>query len=317
MGLLKVKGTLAKDRYWPHARTLGSDADTACVTVDLGEVTFNGEKTNVLEQAFVRRQKNKTPDYVLNKKGEMTVRLQHIDAPELHFRPSVKNEIAAIENHEWRQAHAERVTTALVKHLFGTKDAVPCEVHTEVDEPNDVFDVYGRFVGDLWVDGSNLNLWLLHEGLVFPAVYASASKREVREVLKATQNGRGSPLWRSYEDEIFFEDSRIWQKEVSADDNGPVLFPKIFRRVAKHVVESGDVSGFKAYMDRQKEDAAYRMRDFLQQGPAASLPVPMATFIDDQRADSPIFTRQPEELVFLEKSSTLRRGPDGEKITEF
>src|SRR5262249_38625330 len=74
------------------------------------------------------------------------VRLQGVDAPELHYRPLVR--AARV----WRQPGAESAVLALVAFLTelargGSEGA--CVVTTEGDKPNDVFDIYARFIGDL------------------------------------------------------------------------------------------------------------------------------------------------------------------------
>ena len=47
-----------------------------------------------------------------------------------------------------------------------------CRVVTGVSKPNDVFDTYGRFIGDIIVTGKNgkdvdLNLWMAQKGWAF------------------------------------------------------------------------------------------------------------------------------------------------------
>jgi hypothetical protein len=52
-----------------------------------------------------------------------------------------------------------------------------------VDHPNDVFDTYGRFIGDIQVrrggSGQNINVWLAEQGWAFPALYSTMSAREI------------------------------------------------------------------------------------------------------------------------------------------
>src|SRR5687767_3434221 len=88
-GLLQAIGTIDLGQFWPHGT---SDADTTKILVSL---TGNGFRfrpqpgapfavTHVFDGAKVR---GKTTKQVLDAKGRVTVRLQGIDAPELHYMP--------------------------------------------------------------------------------------------------------------------------------------------------------------------------------------------------------------------------------------
>ena len=70
----------------------------------------------------------------------MTVRWQAVDAPELHY-------------HDFREHLGETCTIASSEHLSKLArgaDEIACEVRTRVELPNDVFDTYGRFIGEVW-----------------------------------------------------------------------------------------------------------------------------------------------------------------------
>jgi hypothetical protein len=99
-------------------------------------------------------------------------------------------------NHEFRQPLGETATIALADELKKRGGGVvPFHVETAVDTPNDVFDTYGRFIGDVViavVDAFNVNQWLAAEGWAFPTFYASMSSDEIERLraLAATAKSR-------------------------------------------------------------------------------------------------------------------------------
>lgn len=126
MGTLEVSGTIAISQFWPKGT---SDADTVKIEVlldDAGKAfTFTpsgskrGTATRVFEGASVR---GKAPQPAIRTKAKtgasyITVRLQGVDTPELHYRPTaeIKSKAQSEEQHklylelneEYRQ-HFER-----------------------------------------------------------------------------------------------------------------------------------------------------------------------------------------------------------------
>jgi hypothetical protein len=111
MGHLQVDGTLELAQFWP---TGSSDGDTARVVVK--RITFNGQVTHALDRAQVR---GRTQKAVLDEHRAITVRLQGIDAPELHYMPSIpkakaKKQDANFRQHYGRAAARARGTIVLV-----------------------------------------------------------------------------------------------------------------------------------------------------------------------------------------------------------
>src|SRR5438093_2853289 len=94
MGLLIINGVLRVKQFWPEGR---SDADTA--NVDLAAkntfVFVNDAGQRAPTHAFDNAEsvgQRRTPVIKTNKSGarKVTIRLQGLDAPELHFTPQVK-----------------------------------------------------------------------------------------------------------------------------------------------------------------------------------------------------------------------------------
>src|SRR5579859_5471669 len=159
-GLLELHGTIDVNQFWPFGR---SDADTANIKVAAGNNAFQFRKdssspfkpTNAFVGAVVKGSGSKPAI----KNGVVTIRLQGIDATELHYQPAPlspgeKKGLSAAKlnafhqvDHFYRQYLGASAAKAL--HDFvaqaGVAD-IPARVFTQVDTPNEVFDTYGRMV---------------------------------------------------------------------------------------------------------------------------------------------------------------------------
>lgn len=323
-GLLEVAGTLDISQFWPAGT---SDADTTKILVKVGAGAFRYRKdaasnfkiTHVFDDAEV---KGKTTKPVLNSKGEITVRLQGIDAPELHYRPVAElkkaeqteeqHELYLKWNLEYRQPLAESATIALTTLLQKVGSTIiPCTVRSFADEPNDVFDTYGRLVGEIFVKvGSkevSINTWLVENGWALPAFYNSMSDTEITTLTdaadRAYENGLG--VWPELADKVGrlnFEMEFRGKGEPPANDSGLVVVPKLFRRLAAFEVnkKARMASGsFGAYLAKKK-DVCFETSDFLEQGSAAAVRT-LDEFVD---GDGTILF-WPEGLVFKDSPSRL------------
>src|SRR5207248_5278701 len=146
------------------------------------------------------RQGAKAP---LDSQGRVRVRLQGIDAPELHYQPSplgksLKASLATkvvdayrALGHKYRQRWAESAALALLNFVSQSgKSVIACTVTTLVNQPTNVFDTYARLVGDIWIEQQNVNLWLVRQGWVYPSFYDSMKPNESNAVLKAWTTGK-------------------------------------------------------------------------------------------------------------------------------
>jgi len=334
-GLLRVSGTIDLSQFWP---TESSDADTSKIKVDVTGSPFEFrpqpgaafQVTNAFTNATVRGSVEKP---AIDKNNRITVRLQGIDAPELHYRPKAllgpkkrnksQNDLYLQWNLEYRQYLAETATIALTALLQGAgQNPLPCRVESKVDEPNEVFDTYARFVGDIIVtmggQDQNINHWLLKQGWAFPAFYASMSSDEITELTgysdTAYQTSAG--VWGSLDDYAAALDWNLVYRGKGAApnpnaDKGGVLVPKLFRRLSAWAVNkrAGMASGtFLTYL-KAHPDVCYLTEDFLVQGPTASPPHKLDEFVE---ADG-FFNVWPEQIIFHEKPSKVT-GPGGAPV---
>lgn len=333
-GLLEVTGTLDYSQYWPTAT---SDADTTKVQIAVTADSFRFRSapgksfrvTHAFENATVIGTTRKAP---ISDKGIVTVRLQGIDAPELHYRPQaalkrkdqsdMQHEIYLKWNLDYRQYFGETATVALVKRLEKfAAGPLRCKVLSAIDEPNEAFDTYGRLVGDIVVTKGqkklNINQWLLSEGWVVPTFYSSMSNAEILKLIdlatKARNNEKG--LWNRYVSRVLqFEWDLVFRGKGAAIDDAAdkdaVTLPKLFRRQAAYEVNKRArmVAGSFVNYLRKKRDEVHELNAFLSQGPQAA---PVRNF--DEFLSGNAFTAAPEALVFREKQSDLK-GPGGQPV---
>ena len=231
MGTLQINGQLDLKKFWPTGK---SDADTTKLILNVDKSSFKFQKKSTspfkiihdFEGAYLSKgfkdgiEKKQPVINILKASSNVTIRLQGIDAPELHYKiyfndylgnlpknhPFVQDRIipAAIKTQldinnkpEYRQLFGETATIELVKFLKqanGTGTLINCTVESTVERPRDVIDKYGRIVGDIFVSVNgekiNVNFWQLENGWAFPSVYNSMTDGEINSVLAAAKKGK-------------------------------------------------------------------------------------------------------------------------------
>lgn len=340
MGLLKISGTLDIAQFWPRG---SSDADTVAVQVRLTENPFKFRKspggkyqvTHAFDQAVVKGVGGRKYDPV-SESGRIKIRLQGIDAPELHYHLSTKPKnmtpeqeakFKALNAKEYRQFFGESAAVAAGELLAQTgQNVIPCTVTTEVELPNEVCDAYGRFVGDVVVKvknkNVNLNRWTIEQGWAFPTFYSSMSVALINTLLVAAQKGSakpGRPVKLLQKTMGTLDESLVYRKGSSvtpdpATDTGPVLMPKLFRRLTEWTIlhQSGvTADSFHQFLTKKK-DSCFTLNDFLAQGSNSATVRFLNEFIDP---DGKI-KFNPSEIVFRELPSLLL-GPDGQSVTQW
>ena len=324
-GLLELSGTIDLTQFWP---TTESDADTVKV-VAAGTNAFRftvhpgapSQITHAFEGATVRGKVSK----LAIDKDRVTIRLQGIDAPELHYRPTAPKPHTGqwtatqkagfkAANGNFRQFFGETASVAL--HDFLAKAGptpIACVVRTAVDEPGEVFDTYGRLVGDIFVtiggQEQNANHWLCANGWAFPTFYSSMTAQEITDLVTLSEKARTSKagIWRKATADLSqFDRTMIFRNHGTPDpakDAGPVFLPKFFRRRSTYGVArlAKMVTGsFKAYLHAEP-DACFETADFLSQGLTAATPRHLDEFVTAASK----FTVGAKDLVFQEGASRV------------
>ena len=323
---MRVKGTIDLIQFWPIN---SSDADTTKikVTVDANSFQFAPDRihfktTHAFDEAYV---KGTSARKLIDAQNRITVRLQGIDAPELHYRagalrtgnpaitPAKREAYNKANREERRQYLAETATVALAGKLKGFGNGtVECHVLSIVDHPFEVVDTYGRFVGNIRVGSgfdTDINICLAEQGWCYPTFYSSMENEEIETLLAAMKKAGKKNVWKHYSKNLSVFDSKLQYREPSdlpqpdpAKDKGPVLMPKLFRRQVAYRMErkakifSGTI---KKYLE-SKPDSCFELQDFLVAGPHSAVPCVLHQFIVGSSSKL-----KPHEIVFREKFSTV------------
>lgn len=333
---LEITGTLDLQQFWPSG---SSDADTTklLLAVDAGGVRIRlagharFQPTSVYRDAVYVTGKNKDTGQVETKrlinKGVIKIRLQRIDAPELHYRPDTRGSAGALKGtglvKEYRQHQAETAVVKLVAYLksFGG-NTLACTLTSELkatDGPGAAIDKYGRFVGDVMLpDGTNLNVWLLENGLAVIALYDSMLPHEIDESIAAWQAGRKARkgIARHYTAQFkAFDPALIARPKDSNVQNEAArqfLHPKFYRRQAswwafnKAGIFKGDFSDWLT----SKAETCWYLPEFQE--------------LDKKAQKYPLYEREfdgngigwePEDFIFAESPSSIQKpGAAGELV---
>ena len=336
-GQLEIHGTIDVAQFWP---TGTSDADTAKIllTVDSHAFRYRRTPTDRFQptQAFngakVHAPGQGTKPVI--SKDTVTVRLQGVDAAELHYRPqSVLKPSQRTEqqttrfkelNQDYRQPLGETAAQALRSLLQPHGPQLPCRMITAVEKPSEVVDVYGRCVGDIEVslngESINLNQWLVQQGWAFPTFYSSMSEPEIRQLIQMSHAARVNKVgvwknWRPTRRIDHLNLALIYRKQatgpIPSEEKGPVIMPKLFRRAITWKVNqmakmvTGDLA---KYLSAHPDDC-YLTTEFLTDPHTAR----HRKLHEFYRPDG-TFRVRPDELVFQEKPSELI-GPNGKPVT--
>jgi endonuclease YncB( thermonuclease family) len=275
-GRLEIRGVLEPDTLWPAG---GADADTLRITLAAPEQAIRfypagrrrGEPTD-LPRAWVHGRVTRP---VVDRAGRVTVRLEGIDAPELHYRPPGAGGAPRL-----RQPFAESAARALHDLLRPLGARLRCLVVADVGAPEDALDVYGRIVGELRVQAPrgalDLAPWLVARGWAVPAFYASTPPARLARLATLARRARGRRLglWavglRAATRSVGPLRYRSGALADDAPDRGPVLLPKLFRRLAAWQYGDAEQGSFRAALHASRE-GYWSCADFLALGRAAPL----------------------------------------------
>jgi endonuclease YncB( thermonuclease family) len=319
VGYLEITGKIAVSQFWPSGE---SDGDTIRVTLDPPSKAFRFRPsqgapaipTKALYNAgfFEKDKKGVKKFKPVVQKGQIRIRLQGVDTPELHYLPRVKGA------KNFRQYVGETATVELHRQLKKAgAQTVPCRVVTAVDKPNDAVDIYGRVVAEVLVpvDGNkelHINQWLVESGWGFPAFYNTMSNPEIN--LLASAGSQAEKHHRGVWNRLYAEDKLTpfkWDLQYRkggppqpARDKGPLIMPKLFRRQCAYEVKvrTGKFTGkFADYLKSLRPpDKCHATKDFLKLNGMAP-----RKRLSDFVTPTNRFLATPAGLVFIEKAATI------------
>lgn len=259
------------------------------------------------------------------------IRLQGIDAPELHYRASKGNVFlyedqfsrfkSLNELFEFRQHYGARAAKELVILLntYSMSDNnqkyVNAYAFSSIDQPSELFDRYGRTVSDIVIykdneeNGINLNQWLVQEGWAFPDFYDSMSNDEISILMEKSKEAVDAQkgIRPHYSKELVdFDFNLVFEKEnddsIIANDSGLLNLPKFFRKQVdwQIIKKSGNsIKTLKKYISLRK-DACYLLKDFLGKRHCAPKHE-LSEFVDEDGS----MNVDPGSLVNIESDSQI------------
>ncbi len=322
---LTIDGTIKLSQFWPKG---SSDADTTKLVLSVNQESFRvrepGDRssrvTHAYEDAVIRTINGDKP---LIKNNTITARLQRIDSPELHARPKFiapdkkTGEFGSLVgtgfSKDYRQRQGETAVVKLAKFFESRGGAeVPCAFSVQLDPkegPGAAIDAYGRFVGDIMLSSTNLNLWMLEQGLAVVALYNSMHDFEITESLAAWQKGQRltSGIARFYRNTFGRFEALEFRPAGSREKNeasGRFIHPKFFRRQctwwAYHQAKKY-AGSFPDFLQRQKEKC-FHIDEFLLKRNAAP-----KYALYDRDADGNGLGWPPETFIFIEAPAVVER----------
>ena len=351
-GLLRVSGTIDLSQFWPNGK---SDADTATVVANVNGFEFSSDgslqrlrRTRVFEGAQIAG-KN-----VIKTDRKVTIRIQGIDAPELHCPPGVRKPPGFPKKKPlkgngglFRQLQGETATAGLAGEVFpkGRPKVVPCEVITRINLPNDAFDMFGRLIGDIFFrnGGKTISIAQLaaQHGWALPAYYNSMNPDEILALHKLFEQarGKGSGIWPHFDKVVGqlkllkFRDGGGFSNKEEQADRGPFVVPKIFRRQLRYSVLQQNNLAPKTFNDylagkplkgqtKKGTKDAWTTRAAILANPTMKKPTkPPHDSLAGLMGGGNVFPKgvginQPGDVVFFEQPSTLRK-KNGAKITKW
>ena len=327
MGKLTIEGTLDLSQFWPIGE---SDADTTKIvlTVLPGAVQYQPTNdvprpTTKYDDAGVKSFGKLKP---VIKEGKITVRLQGIDAPELHFQPqSLKGKTSKGQPFgslkgsglvkKYRQRQAETATVRLGRYLSTLgASPLPCRFKTEVTDhegPADAVDKYGRFVGNVLVNEIDINLEILRQGLAIVALYNSMHPAEMDACLEAWAMGKTAAEGiAQYQTRTIgeFDPRLLYQSPATAtrkpEKTKKFIHPKLYRRQCTWWAyrKLGTFKGgFDTYLSLFPDDVFFERASMRDEGFLAATPFQIEKMVKAGRQ----IIYGPDEVVFKEAGSRL------------
>jgi endonuclease YncB( thermonuclease family) len=334
MATLKITGKIAISQFWPKGK---SDADTTNLKlkVDAFQFKTNGQfmptSAYLNTEISVQGEKKSVIKFEGQTRQYLNVRLQGIDAPELHYRIYAPSEIhrynsnpvfKELNKHDYRQYMSENATVALGNYLQQFADGngeVACYFISEnLTHPKDVLDVYGRFVGDIVIsqNNQNINHWLLQENWVLPAYYNSMLPNEIttldsiyeQNIVKQRISGQYTSKINAanFDFTLRFREPNTNPVVNSQTDTGKVIFPKMFRRLCPYWIKKkagiGNITFEKNLKNADSSDGLYFRTTFLQQGNNAPK-LTLSKIYTNDKLEYQGTEVKPNDIVFIEKDN--------------
>lgn len=317
----------------------GSDADTCKLTLNSNAIKFQSspdsswqDDINLFDNAFSYDEETgkriKIIDTDFDNSKIIKIRLQGLDAPELHYRAikgttflyddklSLFNSLK--EAFDLRQAFGAKAANKLVGFLkvySANEKFINAYAVSSIDKPRQLIDKFGRAICDIYVynedenNGININQWLVREGWAFPDIYDSKSNDEVTTLRKLGNDaGNQKAGMRNFlSNNLLDLDYNLTlekenAKQIIDNENGKLNLPKFFRKQVdwKILGNSGSkVKNLKKFISDRKT-TCYKVDEFLEKRHEQKI-YPLSDFITEDG----VISVGPGDLVNIESESIL------------
>jgi endonuclease YncB( thermonuclease family) len=345
-GIIKISGKILFSQFFGEKTEIdgrsvwgGSDADTCKLTLNSNPIKFQSspdsswqDNIRLFDKAFsYEEETGKRINIIgtdLDNSKIIKIRLQGLDAPELHYRAikgdtflyddklSVFNTIK--EAFDLRQAFGAKAANKLVEFLkeYSTNEKfVNAYALSSIDKPSQLIDKFGRAICDIYVynddenNGINVNQWLVKEGWAFPDFYDSMSNEEITTLRKLGNDaGNQKAGMRNFLSNSLLDlDYNLLldkenAKQIIDNENGKLNLPKFFRKQVdwKILGNSGSkVKNLKKFISNRKT-ICYKVDEFLEKRNNAEI-YQLSDFISEDG----IISVGPGDLVNIESESVL------------
>ena len=254
-GRLEIAGRIELEQFWPVG---GSDADTSKLLITVrrnGFRYFSPGARRARNADFYFDCVSARNTRLVDDSRRVRVRLQGVDAPELHAQPRkpAGSKLPSLKGtgtvRDFRQHQAETATVQLgswLEQRAGGAASIACRFVSLVRHeagPADAVDMFGRFVGDVLLPGDtrSINEWELENGVALVSLYDGMAPGEIRACMAAAE--RAGPIAGTVVDRCTaritkFDPTLIYRdpdaEPVQALDEGARrwIHPKLFRRQA-------------------------------------------------------------------------------------
>jgi endonuclease YncB( thermonuclease family) len=244
-----------------------------------------------------------------NRDGSVQLRLEGIDAPELHYGNEAQptGDLA----HDWlldhigvRKVEYQPGSTTV---LTATPNKIPAAIYTAASDPNGRAVSYLQVGGTLPKDGTwthmtnqildrTVNAKALTSGIAYPTFYSSAPASHIAHLRQLAASARDEKLgvWDLDRSGLF-----VLKDQNSISPDGQLILPKLFRRATDYLADRAH--GFRGNLADwlRANNVGTRHEDdtvILQGG----VEVPLSSLLD-QRNSSISFTPDLLDITFVEK----------------
>jgi endonuclease YncB( thermonuclease family) len=345
-GIIKISGKIYFGQFFGEKVEIdgrsvwgGSDADTCKLTLNSNPIKFQSspdsswqDDIKLFDNAFSYDEETgkriKIISADIDNSKIIKIRLQGLDAPELHYRASKGTNFlyddklplfnSLKEVFDLRQVFGAKAASKLVgflKDYSANEKFVNAYAVSSIDEPSQLIDKFGRAICDVYVYNEdenisiNINQWLVREGWAFPDFYDSMSNDEITTLRKLGNDARNQKAgMRNFlsNNLLDLDYNMLLDKENSKqiidNENGELNLPKFFRKQVDWKILGNSGSKFKNLKKfiSDRKTICYKVDEFIEKRNNAKI-YQLSDFIGEDG----VISVGPGDLVNIEGESVL------------